>query len=109
MKMYEFTQTVHEKTTIAAENEDDAWDMFRSGFFQPVSDGDGIICEEAKREPMKKYVFSQAMVEYKYVMAGSVDDAWIGLQQGHTTRMDTQYESEEIISIDDEPHKCRGY
>ena len=43
---YIFWQTVHEKTTIEAEDEAEAWEMFRSGNFQPEADGDEVICEE---------------------------------------------------------------
>ena len=52
---------------------------------------------------MKKYIFKQEVIEYKYVMADSEREAWTALQQGHTTRMDSMYESEEIESVDGEP------
>jgi hypothetical protein len=45
MNEYIFWHTVYEKTTIKAENEEEAWEMFRNGNFQPEADGDEVICE----------------------------------------------------------------
>ena len=45
MKEYLFRQTVYEKTTIKAETEEEAWEMFNSGNLQPESEGDEVICE----------------------------------------------------------------
>ena len=46
MKEYIFWQTVYEKTTIKAGTEEEAWEMFNNGNFQPESEGDEVICEE---------------------------------------------------------------
>jgi len=48
-----FWQTVYEKTTISAETEAEAWELFRSGNFQPEADGDEVVCEAQNRGETK--------------------------------------------------------
>ena len=50
MKTYIFWQTVHEKTTIKAQTEAEAWELFESGNLQPQCEGDEIICEVAAEQ-----------------------------------------------------------
>ncbi len=49
MKTYVFWQTVYEKTTIKAENEAEAWEVFECGNIQPECDCDEVICEVQNR------------------------------------------------------------